>query len=194
MGVKAQIPLAQMTNVVNSISHHDQTIQSQTESKSAPNVRVNIPLPQNIGVNHATGTELDPAALLADPASLPLADQAADVQFKPGFNKREKTRAQPHLDGRTKDFRKHGLHKINQIGDGNGLPHHHALNLCEGHLVGSVGPLTAKNHTRSDETKRRGMSPHPPNLQSRSVGAQQMLSILKPKGVLHIPGGMIRGI
>lgn len=55
-----------VTDIINSVPHHDQSIESKTKGKARVLLRVYAPVLKNIGMNHSTWKEFDPANLFAD--------------------------------------------------------------------------------------------------------------------------------
>ena len=96
-------------------------------------------------MDHATGAQLQPAAVLAGGAALAAADLAADIQLEAGFHEGEEAGTQADLQAVVvKDLAEHGLHGVDQVGDGDVLAHHHAFHLEEGVLMAGIGGFVAE--------------------------------------------------
>jgi hypothetical protein len=175
-----------MSDIIDAVSHHNQTIQAQAKGESIIFIGINIPMSQNIGMNHPAGEEFHPAGLLTDGTTRTAADKAFNVQLEAWLHKGEKSGAQSYIDLFPEDFTQEGFHKINQVGNGNVLPHHHPFQLMKGGLMGGIGRFTAENLSRTDKLKGGSSCFHAARLDTGGMSSQEVLHILKPEGILHV--------
>src|SRR5699024_4904467 len=120
------------------------------------------------------------------------ANQAGDVQLEAGLHKGEEPGPQPHGDVPLEHLGEHGLHKVDQVGDGDVLVNHQALHLEEGVLVAGVGGLVAEAPAGEHRPQGGAVLAHNGVLGRGGVGLQQ-LAVVQVIGVLHVPGGVVLG-
>src|SRR5438309_800035 len=100
---ETQIAALQQAYIVNGIAHHGQPRQAQAKSKSVPLLRIKPAIADHVGMHQPARQQLHPSALLAHGAAVAAADQALDIELKPGFHKREVAWPQPHRNFASKD-------------------------------------------------------------------------------------------
>ena len=137
--------------------------------------------------------------MLAGGAALAAADQAGDVQLEAGLNEGEEARTQAHLDVLAEHLAQHGLHEVDQVGDGDVLVHHHAFHLEEGVLVAGVGGLVAEAAAGEHSLDRHAVVHQiiavlavDGVLGGGSLGLEQ-LAVVQVVGILHVAGGVELG-
>src|SRR5579864_4725006 len=96
---ETQVAALQQAYIVNGIAHHGQARKAQAKSKSIPLLRIEPAIADHVGMYQPARQQLHPSTLLAHGAAVAAADQALDVELKPGFHKREV--AAPSLCGQT---------------------------------------------------------------------------------------------
>ncbi len=181
----------QEPDVVDAVAHHHKAVQTQAEGETVVLLGVDTAVAQNVGVGHAAGEKFHPAGVLTDFAALTPADKALDIQLETRLNKGEKSRTQAYFHIPFKDFTQEGFFKVNQIGNGNVLPDKHAFHLMKHRFMRGIGSLTAEHLPRGHELEGWVLFLfHPTDLNGGGMGAQEVLHILEPEGVLHVPGGM----
>ena len=92
---EAQIIFIVEPNIVNAILQHGDTLDAQTEGKSAVLIRVIANLLEDLGIYHSGSKYFKPAGMLADTASLPAAHHTGDIDLRTGFGERKETGSCP---------------------------------------------------------------------------------------------------
>src|SRR6056297_3146374 len=104
-----------MAYVVYAVSHHNQPVQAKAEGESRPFIRVDVPVFQYVRMYKATWKQFNPAGVLADTASLSIADKAVNIQLETGFHEGEiaGTKANNHFF--LEYLPQEDLHEIDEI-------------------------------------------------------------------------------
>ena len=76
---EADVVLVEMTDVVDVVLQHGDTLHAHTEGKAAVHGGVDAAHLQHVGMHHARAQDLDPALVLAQTAALATADEAGDI-------------------------------------------------------------------------------------------------------------------
>lgn len=71
MGDETQVSSVEVADIVDSILHHHEAIQSQTKGKTVPLPGIDSSRTEDIGVDHPTGEEFQPPHLAAHRAAPP---------------------------------------------------------------------------------------------------------------------------
>src|ERR1017187_3759649 len=91
------VALEEELNVVDVILHHGEAVDAQSKCPSRVLFRVNAPVPQHLGMNHAAAHHLNPAAFFAHPAAFAAAKDTTDGHLAARLGERKeaglKTRA-----------------------------------------------------------------------------------------------------
>src|SRR5918994_4208829 len=101
---EAKIVAGKRAHIVDAGTHHRQTLDTQSEGKAAVNVWVVADRAQDIGVDHAGSSHLQPAGPLADAAAGAAADGAIDREVDARLNEREEVAAEPDAPLRPKEL------------------------------------------------------------------------------------------
>ena len=175
-------------DVVDAVSHHHQTIEAQAEGEAVVDVRIDAAEAQNVGVSHAAGQKFHPARAFADAAARAVADKAVDVQLESRLHEGKEAGAQADFHVACEDLREEGFLEVDEVGHGDAGADEHAFHLVEHRFMRGVGGFASEHFARGDEAEGRGfLGFHAPNLDGGGVGAQQVLHVLEPEGVLHVP-------
>ncbi|MDF3017283.1 MAG: hypothetical protein K0R44_2508 [Thermomicrobiales bacterium] len=89
---EAKIVAGKRPHIVDARAHHRQTLDTESEGKAAVDVRVVADRTQDVGMDHASATHLQPAGPLADPAAAATADGAINREIDAGLDEREEGR------------------------------------------------------------------------------------------------------
>ena len=189
-----QIAAVEVADIFDAVAHHGKAGEAETKREAGVFIGVDAAGAQHVRVNHTARAKLNPAGTVAGGAALAAADVAADVKLKARLNEREEARAQANLYVLLKDLRKHGLHEVDEVRNGDVFINHDAFHLEKRVLVGSVCAFVAEAATREDGTQRCTVLFHDGVLRGRGVGLQQ-LTVIEIVGVLHVAGGvMLRNV
>src|SRR5215212_5882714 len=104
---EAKIVAGKCAHVVDTGAHHRQTLDAQSESKAAVDVRVVPNRAQDIGMDHAGAAHLQPAGSLADPAASPTTDGAIDREINARLDEGEEVAAEPNAPLQPKELAGH---------------------------------------------------------------------------------------
>lgn len=78
-----------MSDIFNSIAHHDEAFEAETECPALVNFMVDAAGFEDVWVHHSGAHELHPAGVFAGATAFFLAEQAGEVEFEAGFNEGE---------------------------------------------------------------------------------------------------------
>src|SRR5829696_440307 len=92
---ETKIVAGKCAHIVDAGTHHRQTLDAESEGKAAVDVRVVADRAQDIGMDHAGSTHLQPTGPLADPAAGTATDGAIDRKFNARLDEREEVAAEP---------------------------------------------------------------------------------------------------
>src|SRR5687768_15951773 len=91
---EAKIVAGERAHIVDTGTHHRHTFDTEPEGKSAVDVRVVADRAQDIGMDHAGASHLQPATPLADPAAGTAADGAIDREVNSRLDEWKKVAAE----------------------------------------------------------------------------------------------------
>ena len=74
-----------MTDIVNVVLEHCNSLNAHTECKAAVFLGVDATVAKNVGVNHSCAEDLDPALALTKTAALTSAHKAGDIYLGRGL-------------------------------------------------------------------------------------------------------------
>ena len=80
-----------MADVIDSVTHHDKSVESQSEGESRIFRRINPSAFEYVRMYEPARKELNPSGLFAYAASFSAADETVDVQLESGFHERKKS-------------------------------------------------------------------------------------------------------
>src|SRR6185295_4052104 len=124
--------------------------------EAAEALRVIAAVAQDRRVDHARAEDLQPAGILADPAALPAAEEALDVELDARLSKGEVARPEAHTRALAIQSLSERCQRALQIGKGDVLAHRQALDLMEHHLRARGHLLIAIDLARQDHPHRPG--------------------------------------
>src|ERR671920_687817 len=104
---EAKIATGKGAHVVDARAHHRQTLDAEPEGKAAVDVRVVADRAQDIGMDHAGASHLQPPAAFADPAAGATADGAVDREIDARLDEREEVAAEPDAPLRAEELTRH---------------------------------------------------------------------------------------
>src|SRR5581483_7095538 len=79
------VVLVKKSDIVDIILEHRDPFHTHAESETCPLLRVHLAVLQNVRMDHPAAHDLHPTRLLADAASLALAEDAGDVDLGAGL-------------------------------------------------------------------------------------------------------------
>jgi len=92
---KSEVVFEQETHVAYAVLQHCDPFDPHAEGKTGVCFCVIGNVTEHFRVYHAGAQDLEPSRILADPAALPLAHNAGNVNFGARLSEREKARTQP---------------------------------------------------------------------------------------------------
>src|ERR1700722_8820177 len=135
---KLQIVLEEQAQIIDAIAQHGETVDSHAEGIALPAFAVDARSLENIRMNHPAPQYLQPAGLLANTASLAVAENTLDIGFGRRLGKGEVRRPQPHAERPLEKPLKEGMQHGFQVGEADTLADHHFFDLvkhgCMGHV------------------------------------------------------------
>ena len=145
------------------------------------------------GVDHAGAGDLDPAALLADPAPLAAAEVAGEVDLDARLGEGEEVGAEAHADLRPHHLAGEGGEGRLEVGqrDGAGVDVE-SLDLVEVGAVGGVGRVAPVAASRGDDAHGGLAAEQHADLHGRGLGAQEQV-VVEPEGVGGVHRRVVRG-
>lgn len=130
------VVLEEQTDVGDAVAEHRHPLDAQTKSEPRVALRVDAAVPEDLGVNHAAAEDLDPAGVLADPATradtcVADTEDAAHVDLRAGLDEGEIARAETHgRAGAIEPLGEGGEHAL-ELGEAHALVDQKALDLVE---------------------------------------------------------------
>ena len=172
--------------------NHGNALDAHTEGIAGPGLGVVAHCGEDGRIDHPRPADLQPARMLADPATLATAHDAGEVVLDAGFGEGEEVRAEsyfhvwPHdLAG---EFRQHAL----EVGQRDLAVDVEPLDLVEVHAVRRIRSVAPVTTPRTDDSHRRRLPLHDPNLHRAGLRAQAA-AIGQIEGILDIARRMLRG-
>src|SRR6185503_7726367 len=111
-----QVAAEEVSDVVEVVTHHHESIQAEAESETLPALGVDVPRPQDVRMHHAAAAELDPSRLLAHAAAV-RAERAADVELEARLDEGEVAGPQPHLEVALEELAQEALQRPDEMSD-----------------------------------------------------------------------------
>src|SRR5579883_3515469 len=162
-----------MSDVVDAIPEHGQTLDSHTECKPAPFLGIDADAPENIGIDHAAAEQFQPAAITASAAAAAFAKWALTVEFGAGLGEGEevgtKTRFERFAEKRPDKSAQGSL----QLSHGNVAIDKQTLDLMEKRVLAGVYLFVAINPPGRNDAQGRFGVLHDADLHGRCLAAQQ---------------------
>ena len=144
-----------MTDVVNVVFEHSDTLNAHTEGKSTVNLGVYAAIAEHVGVNHTCAEDLDPALALAKTAALTSAHKAGDVDLSRGLREWEVVRTEADSCVLAEFLSCKGLKHTLKVAHSNALVNNKSLYLMEKGRVSSVNSVRTVNASGRDDSYRR---------------------------------------
>src|SRR5690606_32964827 len=113
---EANVVFREQAQVVDSIAQHRDAFNAHAERKTCELFRVDVAVPQHVGMYHTRATDFHPAGAFAYRTARTFADQAADIHFSTGLCKREERRAEANLRVLAEHFAGEVIQRLFEIG------------------------------------------------------------------------------
>jgi ABC-type multidrug transport system fused ATPase/permease subunit len=130
------VVLEEQTDVGDAVAEHRHSLDAHAKGEARVALRVDAAVPEDLGVNHPAAEDLDPAGVLADPATrartcVADTEDAAHVDLRAGLDEGEIARAETHgRAGAIEPLGEGGEHAL-ELGEAHALVDQKALDLVE---------------------------------------------------------------
>src|SRR5215212_10270093 len=152
---EAKIVAGERAYIVDAGTHHRQTLDAEPEGKTAVDVRVVADRTQDIGMDHAGATHLQPAGALANPAAGSATDGAVDREVDPRLDERKEVAPETGAPLGTEELPRHLGKGSLEVCHGDVAVDGQSLELMQHPLVRGVLRLVAIDATGNDHSYRR---------------------------------------
>lgn len=187
---KREIRVLEVSDIIDPILDHHETIESESEGKSGIFFRIDTSLPEDIRMHESSTEELYPSAFFTDFTSGSITERTREIHFDSRFDEWEISRS--HTDGNfsTEDIREHGAKRVFEIGESDMFIDDHSFHLIECIFMGRIDILITENSSGDNCLHRYSLGFHDDILHTGGLCRENIPSSLEPEGILHIASRM----